>query len=445
MNWIDIYNGCQSIFLYFCKTMSDFASNEPSIANTMSSVDFSKARKLERSGSTCVCYETHLNRRHVFVKRLKEEYRHMPTYLEAFDKEFDTGISLDHPCLPTYREFHGDYIVIDYIDGCTLADMIASKDPWLNKEINLRKMISDLIDVVDYLHRRNVIHCDIKPDNVMIKYDMRTLKLIDLDKAYTDWSEQTSGLPENYGMELDDIGSADLDFRGIGKIIDRLIGAGYETALIFNDFSSLCRKSGVTPDELRDAIPASAKDNIAPVKKESKSLWLLGTAIVVGLMAVIGISMAILHRQSEYENTIRNNPSAKDTLFVKQEYAPIQESSANVASTKTSTPAYEEVINKGMEAAIKPMDIKIKEAASLASDSTMDVERLRQVLFKLNDTQNALTQEAYNLYKERYPEIGETTIEMAVVNSPAYRGMSKRHADVSQKVTDRIEQIYNNQ
>lgn len=425
--------------------MSDFASDDPVSIESTDTVDFSLAKKLERSGTTCVCYETHLNRRHVFVKRLKKEHRRSPRHLTAFDKEYDVGVRLDHPCLPVYREFHGDYIVMDYIDGSTLADMIANKDQWLKKESNLKKLIGDLIDVVDYLHQKNVVHCDIKPDNIMLKHGLRTLKLIDLDKVYTDWFEKASGSPGNYDLGQDAKGSPDLDFRGIGKVVDRLIEAGYEAALIFNDFSSLCKKSGITPNELRDAIPASAKDNIALVKKESKSLWLLGTAIVVGLMAVIGISMAILHRQSEYENTIQNNPPSKDTLFVKQEYAPIQESSANVTSTKTSTPAYEEVINKEMEAAVKPMDIKLKETASLVSDSTMDVERLRQVLFELNDTQHALTQEAYNLYKDRYPEIGETTIEMAVVNSPAYRGMSKLHTDVSQKITDRIEQIYNNQ
>lgn len=74
---------------------------------------------------------------------------------------------LKHPSLPEYREFHRDYMVMDYIDGTTLAAMIARKDPWLRDEKHLRSMLRQLVEVVDYLHRHNVVHCGIKPGSIM--------------------------------------------------------------------------------------------------------------------------------------------------------------------------------------------------------------------------------------------------------------------------------------
>ena len=147
-------------------------------------IDFDDAVKLPAGGSTCDISKTRWQRRDVFVKRLKEEYRAKPLYLDALDKEFDVGVGLRHPSLPEYREFHRDYIIMDYIDGETLAVMIKRNDSWLTKEKNIVAMLRELIDVVDYLHRHNVVHCDIKPDNIMIRSNTKHLVLIDFDKSW---------------------------------------------------------------------------------------------------------------------------------------------------------------------------------------------------------------------------------------------------------------------
>ena len=152
--------------------------------NPDAGIDFKKAQKLPGGGSTCDIYKAISQRRKVFVKRLKPEYRNKPLYLAAFDKEYDIGVSLNHKSLPQYREFHKDYIVMDYIDGKTLAEMLKEKDLWLSKEKNVIRMLRELLDVVDYLHQRNIVHCDIKPDNIMITNGNRNLMLIDLDRCF---------------------------------------------------------------------------------------------------------------------------------------------------------------------------------------------------------------------------------------------------------------------
>lgn len=69
-------------------------------------IDFEDAIRLPDGGSTCEIYRTRWQRREVFVKRLKEEFRTNPLYLDALDKEYEIGVSLKHPSLPDYREFH---------------------------------------------------------------------------------------------------------------------------------------------------------------------------------------------------------------------------------------------------------------------------------------------------------------------------------------------------
>ena len=69
--------------------MSQFLNNTSSYHSEQSTeIDFNNALKLHGSGSICDIYRTKWQRRDVFVKRLKKEYRSNPLYLYALDKEF---------------------------------------------------------------------------------------------------------------------------------------------------------------------------------------------------------------------------------------------------------------------------------------------------------------------------------------------------------------------
>ncbi len=189
-------------------------------------IDFHTAQQLGCTGSTCDVYVTRHHRRRVFVKRLKEEFRNNSVYRAALDKEFETGATLHHKSLPEYREFHDDYIVIDYIDGVTLAEILRSSGNgetaasvvfrWLKNPENLKRILTELIEVTGYLHRHNVVHCDIKPDNVIITDGTNNLMLIDFDKSYTPWLDDTSGSPALYGVDPSGRGDTDIDFHGYG-------------------------------------------------------------------------------------------------------------------------------------------------------------------------------------------------------------------------------------
>ncbi|MCM1293585.1 MAG: protein kinase [Bacteroides sp.] len=233
-------------------------------------VDFARATRLKRSGSTCDAYVTTLQRRRVFIKRLKPEFRDNPQYRAAFDKEFDLGVSLTHPSLPRYIALHDDYIVMDYMEGDTLADLIARKDDRLDDQTRVHDILLQLIDAIDYLHHRNVVHCDVKADNVIISpYADRPATLIDLDKAYTSWLDDTSGNPGKYGCT--DCADGAIDFRGLGRIAESL---GEQP------LAEACMSDGVTADRLR-AILKPAQSHSPSNVLRGLLYFILGIVIIL--------------------------------------------------------------------------------------------------------------------------------------------------------------------
>lgn len=111
----------------------------------------------------------------------------------------------------TFFENDSAYIVMDYIEGITLKDKLKQSGPMTFEEC--KKLFVPLMKSLEELHRQNVIHRDISPDNIMVADDGR-LCLLDLDasKAIEDLHEGMSKLvmkkgfspPEQYstGVEI---------------------------------------------------------------------------------------------------------------------------------------------------------------------------------------------------------------------------------------------------
>ena len=138
--------------------MSEFEESRP--IEQSAGIDFTKARELKTTGTTCDAYETRHYRRHVFVKRLKEEFRTSPRHLAALQKEYEIVVNLNHSGLPRYTEFHADYIIMDFVDGETLADIIKRKEHRLNDPDFVKRILTELLNIVSYLHKHNICTSD---------------------------------------------------------------------------------------------------------------------------------------------------------------------------------------------------------------------------------------------------------------------------------------------
>ena len=130
--------------------------------------------------------DTHLQR-FVGIKMLCPNLHDDPTFLVRFQREAQFIASLHHPNIVQIHDFQvfqstpSDqnsiphmypvaYMVMDYIEGSTLADYIGGiarkeKFPSPTEIVNLFTSISLAID---YAHRRGMIHRDIKPANILL-------------------------------------------------------------------------------------------------------------------------------------------------------------------------------------------------------------------------------------------------------------------------------------
>jgi serine/threonine protein kinase len=106
-----------------------------------------------------------------------------------FTQEAQTATRLKHPNICAILDFALDsdgiaYIVMEYIDGVNLSELLVASGPPglpLTLEIAHQTLLA-----LGYLHRKNVVHRDVAPDNLMLTHDEEDtpqIKLIDLGIA----------------------------------------------------------------------------------------------------------------------------------------------------------------------------------------------------------------------------------------------------------------------
>ena len=110
------------------------------------------------------------NRRQVAIKVLKEEFINDAEFLRRFEREAKAALHLSHDnIVRAYGVGEADglpYIVLEYIEGQTLKQIIAENGP-----MPPRLAVSMGLQVLDALtaaHSAGIIHRDVKPQNVIV-------------------------------------------------------------------------------------------------------------------------------------------------------------------------------------------------------------------------------------------------------------------------------------
>lgn len=132
------------------------------------------------------------------------------------EKEFNLGIKLVHPnIMSTYSleevEDLGLCIVSEWIEGVTLSE-------WLKSKQNIsarRRVFMQILDALEYIHSLQLVHHDIKLDNIMVTTNGTNVKLIDFGLSNTDDAVLT---------ESNDVRK---DIIGLGKIMKKMFASRY--------------------------------------------------------------------------------------------------------------------------------------------------------------------------------------------------------------------------
>ncbi|MCC5899271.1 MAG: serine/threonine protein kinase [Phormidium sp. BM_Day4_Bin.17] len=124
--------------------------------------------------------------RYCVVKCLKPVAENLQIYTqiqERFQREAAILEDLGdyHSQIPTLYAYFRDnnlfYLVQEYIEGETLFEHV-KKQGKLSESIT-KKIINSLLDVLEYVHSKNIIHRDIKPDNIILRQETLEPVLID--------------------------------------------------------------------------------------------------------------------------------------------------------------------------------------------------------------------------------------------------------------------------
>lgn len=180
---------------------------------------------MDTQGATCDTFRVKLYGKLHFLKRLKPELASDIRYQEALRKEFETGYRLEHPSLVRYISMGDDGILTEYVDGETVTQRLATQPDYFRNKKNTDKFIRQLLDVVGYLHSHQVLHLDLKPDNILLTHIGSDVKLIDLGFCYTDTFADTQGHTSTYAAPEQLSGDAvdvRTDIYAIGRIIETL-------------------------------------------------------------------------------------------------------------------------------------------------------------------------------------------------------------------------------
>lgn len=120
----------------------------------------------------------------VAIKLLREDFSQDPAFRERFRQEAKAAANLSHPNIVTIHDFGFDdkqiFIVMEYIPGTDLKTILQSRGS-LGVDETLPLIIQACAGV-GYAHRAGLIHCDVKPHNMIVTPDQR-LKVTDFGIA----------------------------------------------------------------------------------------------------------------------------------------------------------------------------------------------------------------------------------------------------------------------
>jgi len=133
-------------------------------------------RLLGQGGMGAVYLATHLGtERYVALKLITPQFMRNEEFVERFKREARAAGRLRHPNVVDVTDFgfaragkeSVAYLVMEYLDGCTLSDVLAEEDRlplyWVVD------ILEQVCSAVHEAHQQGIVHRDLKPDNIWLE------------------------------------------------------------------------------------------------------------------------------------------------------------------------------------------------------------------------------------------------------------------------------------
>ncbi len=247
-----------------------------------------------RHGATEIHDATRYGKRFI-LKGLGKEHRDDPLCNMCMAKEFEIGIALDHPNIRRTIGFEdidglGKRIVLEYIDGVTLADTLSAGSISSERAFSIARQLAD---VLKYLHSKQICHRDLKPENILLPYQGDTVKVIDLNLADRDdyiVLKNPAGSKRYMAPELfapNAVPTPETDLYSLGVVIKDLAEASGNQMLA----QAAIRCMDNEPQKRKEGLIMLEKD-IAPQTPIPLSWDILSSKVLTYLLSAICILLS---------------------------------------------------------------------------------------------------------------------------------------------------------
>ena len=371
------------------------------------------------NGSTCDTFRCKMYGKLIFVKKLKPQYASDIRYREALQKEFETGFRLEHPNLARYISLNEEEMHIEYIDGVTLSEKLANDQDYFSKRANSDKFITQLLSAVQYLHENQVLHLDIKPDNIMLTRINNDVKLIDLGFSHTDCYTDTSGHTELYCSpeQIDGSGTDERsDIYTIGRIIDLL-----PNRHIYRKIIARCTK------HKKEDRYQKIEHIKLPRPTDKAAIAITATAIAILAFSAFYMTGTVANKHIAQTETSSPNNAGNTPK------APRTESASHAANDLNEIIKKSEELQKRTTEEFEIFKVKIN-------------GYLKNVITFVNDSNNLQRHPSYYEYGRKYKELWRESlreIEKDTFTYNRYKSNSNPYSKYVNWLRDSIEHKYN--
>ena len=246
--------------------------------------DFRLLHESERGW--CDVYSCLLNNRRIVIKTLKQRYRDSNLHQQLLQKEYAIGSMMNHHGIATTFSIenipgYGLSILMEFVDGTSLDDYIAANPAMsISERITI---LNRLCEAVSYIHSHQMVHCDLKPSNILITRNGAFVKIIDFGLCrgigfdMLDISGGTRGFTAPENMQNGSKASPLTDIYSIGKIMQLMDSNAH-----FKSVWSKC--ISIDPDKRPGNaadLPELLRQNLAKKKKAKRVATFVGIIILV--------------------------------------------------------------------------------------------------------------------------------------------------------------------
>jgi len=175
------------------------------------------------------------------LKALLPQYADDPIYNQMLQKEMEILMQLQHSGIVGCSGMEyvnqnaddsdgkplGQCIIMEYIDGITLAKWIESTDYMSAREKEAERIMDEVLSAMTYSHAAGIIHRDLKPSNIMLTRNGNHVKIIDFSLSDADnfaILKLPSGTRQYMSLEqaVSNVPDERNDIYSLGKIMQEL-------------------------------------------------------------------------------------------------------------------------------------------------------------------------------------------------------------------------------